>query len=84
MRLASCEAKEIKWALEINFFCNAGTAAGRKDGGRFVLMPAGVTAPKVAHAPLIDIPRNPGGYGYRAAVGAMVKFVSRHKRTPKS
>jgi hypothetical protein len=51
-----------------------------------VLVSADIAAPKVAHAPLIDIPRNPGGYENSATVGAMVNCVSSHSRlpTPKS
>ena len=45
-----------------------------------MLVSAGVAAPKVAHAPLIDIPRYPSGYKHCAAVGAMVKCVSSHGR----
>jgi hypothetical protein len=45
-----------------------------------VLVPASVTAPEVAHAPLVDIPRYPSGYKHRAAVWAMVKSVSSQAR----
>jgi hypothetical protein len=65
--------------LEIGIaFRIAVIAAWGKNGGRFVLVATGVTVPKITHAPLIDIPRNPSGYEHRTAVGAMVKSVSSH------
>jgi hypothetical protein len=43
-----------------------------------VLITASLAKPEIGHAPLVDIPRNPGSYEVCAAIGTVVKYLFIH------